>query len=370
MPTSHLPQVKRVLHADRVMHEQQLGLTWHAPSDDVFKLPEQLALDAAKKKRAAAAAKARAAKVEAGDDGEEEGEGAHLSDDHDHDHDHDQEENPFEQRLADPAYSVFLAQLTDETGFLIEAKVHRAIDAARRAEADEAAFLAAGGGAEGEAAATRLARDVVTETERNGDRLRAESVLRALGVTDAPAFDSLVANLTVEGADAAAEAGAGRDVAGVMVHPEEVILRLRGFMEGEQRAASGRAGRALRLLQSGGGASTGGGGTGGGTGGAPGHTRAPARTPGDGGVPRKTKEQLEQEFWERMSNVVGPKTYRVWGALEHSLSKYHKLLGSRQTALNDAHRLQGQNVELRALLNQYLSSKINDELQVPPTQVI
>jgi dynein regulatory complex protein 1 len=29
-----------------------------------------------------------------------------------------------------------------------------------------------------------------------------------------------------------------------------------------------------------------------------------------------------------------------------------------------------QNVELRALLNQYLSSKINDELQVPPTQVI
>ena len=85
---------------------------------------------------------------------------------------------------------------------------------------------------------------------------------------------------------------------------------------------------------------------------------------------KEEKEQLEEEFWERMANVVGPKTYRVWGALEHSLTKYHKMLGARQNALNDAHRLQGQNVELRALLNQYLSSKINEELQVPPTQVI
>jgi dynein regulatory complex protein 1 len=362
-------KVKRVLNADRVLHEQQMGLTWHAPSDDVFKPPEQLALDAAKKKRAAAAAAAKAAKAaaaaKAGEEGGEGGEGGEEGGEAGGEAEVDEadaeEENPFEQRLADPAYADFLAKLTDETGFLIEAKVHRAIDAARRAAAAAAAGAAAaaasaagGGGGEGEAAANRLMDAIAADTELQAERLKAESVLRALGVTDAPAFDSLVANLTVEGADAAAEAGAGRSIANVMVDPEEVILRLRGFVEGEQRAASGRAGKALRLLQ-------------GGAGGAPG---GGAKTPGDGGVPRKTKEQLEQEFWERMANVVGPKTYRVWGALEHSLTKYHKLLGSRQNALNDAHRLQGQNVELRALLNQYLSSKINEELQVPPTQVI
>ena len=32
--------------------------------------------------------------------------------------------------------------------------------------------------------------------------------------------------------------------------------------------------------------------------------------------------------------------------------------------------LQQQNGELKALLNQYLSSKINEDLHVPPTQVI
>ena len=49
---------------------------------------------------------------------------------------------------------------------------------------------------------------------------RAESVLRALGVTDAPAFDSLVANLTVEGADAAngeVSRGKGGDARGERV---------------------------------------------------------------------------------------------------------------------------------------------------------
>ena len=32
--------------------------------------------------------------------------------------------------------------------------------------------------------------------------------------------------------------------------------------------------------------------------------------------------------------------------------------------------LQQQNGELKALLNQYLSSRINEDLHVPPTQVI
>eukprot|EP00227_Mantoniella_beaufortii_P020533 CAMPEP_0197588540 /NCGR_PEP_ID=MMETSP1326-20131121/9790_1 /TAXON_ID=1155430 /ORGANISM="Genus nov. species nov., Strain RCC2288" /LENGTH=456 /DNA_ID=CAMNT_0043153381 /DNA_START=206 /DNA_END=1573 /DNA_ORIENTATION=+ len=58
-------KVRRVLSADRVLHEQQMGLLWHAPSDDVFKPPEQLALDIAKKKREAAKAAAKAAAKQA-----------------------------------------------------------------------------------------------------------------------------------------------------------------------------------------------------------------------------------------------------------------------------------------------------------------
>ena len=39
---------------------------------------------------------------------------------------------------------------------------------------------------------------------------------------------------------------------------------------------------------------------------------------------------------------------------------------SGETRWRVRNRLAEQNAELRALLNQYLSSKINDELQVPP----
>ena len=44
--------------------------------------------------------------------------------------------------------------------------------------------------------------------------------------------------------------------------------------------------------------------------------------------------------------------------------------GDRSGAIDSAVSLQKQNEELKALLDQYLSSRVNDELQVPPTHVI
>ena len=78
----------------------------------------------------------------------------------------------------------------------------------------------------------------------------------------------------------------------------------------------------------------------------------------------------EREFWERMSSIISEKTYRVWSALEKSLLKYDALLKSRGNLIGEVGDLQRQNEELKALLNQYLSSRINEDLHVPPTQVI
>jgi len=50
--------------------------------------------------------------------------------------------------------------------------------------------------------------------------------------------------------------------------------------------------------------------------------------------------------------------------------KYHQLLSNRGSLIGEVGDLQTQNSELKALLNQYLSSKINEDLHVPPTQVI
>jgi dynein regulatory complex protein 1 len=60
----------------------------------------------------------------------------------------------------------------------------------------------------------------------------------------------------------------------------------------------------------------------------------------------------------------------VWSALERGLERYREVLARRRDALDETRRLGEQNAELRALLNQYLSSQINAELQVPPTALV
>ena len=307
-------KVKRALDADRVLHEQHLGMVWHAPSEDVFKHPEQLALEQARKKRAAAAEAARAsAGEEAVSRHEDE---AALDDD-------DKEENPFEQRMADPAYGNYLATLVDVFFFLVDPKAQRAVDAAN-------ASVAEGTGASEE---ERLTVDAAVA------RLKAESVLKAMGVTDAPSFDGLASALTFDGADPVVHAGGGGDVAGIMLPSTDLVVAATKFAEAENIAKSGGGGGRNQTQPTG-------------------DESSPA--------PRKTKEQLEKEYWENMSNAVGEKNFRVWSQLERSMERYREMLMKRRDSLRDAESLREQNDELRGLLSQYLSSSVNDELMVPP----
>ena len=48
------------------------------------------------------------------------------------------------------------------------------------------------------------------------------------------------------------------------------------------------------------------------------------------------------------------------------MERYLEMLMKRRDSLRDAESLREQNDELRGLLNQYLSSSVNDELVVPP----
>ena len=71
-----------------------------------------------------------------------------------------------------------------------------------------------------------------------------------------------------------------------------------------------------------------------------------------------------------MANVIDPKMRRIWGCLEKNLQAYSKSLAGRQGALRDVQALGKENTELKILLSQYLGASINEELQVPPTQLI
>ena len=122
-----------------------------------------------------------------------------------------------------------------------------------------------------------------------------------------------------------------------LIHPNDAIKAIKAFVE-EHQAERARGGETVKTAK---------------------------REAGQEGTRRE-----EREFWERMASIISDKTFRVWSALEKSLHKYDALLKGRSGLITEVGDLQRQNGELKALLNQYLSSRINEDLHIPPTQVI
>jgi len=84
---------------------------------------------------------------------------------------------------------------------------------------------------------------------------------------------------------------------------------------------------------------------------------------------RKEKDAKEEKVvWEKLIQVLPDHTFRIWGVLDKSLSKYHDLLLDRQKLIEQTGELHNQNEELKNLLNQYF--QINHELIIPPTKMI
>jgi len=82
------------------------------------------------------------------------------------------------------------------------------------------------------------------------------------------------------------------------------------------------------------------------------------------------EKQTQKLFWERMTQVLTPQKLSVWKSLDKTLGQYYEMLVKRQNLIEETGLLNQQNEELKTLLNQYLQAGVNQELQVPPTQVI
>lgn len=155
----------------------------------------------------------------------------------------------------------------------------------------------------------------------------AEAVVGALGITDAADFDALVARLVDP-----ATLGTG-DEGAHLVDPETVVQRLKQFIEEELRSLPSRSRHPAQHLPT---------------------TRATRR------------DVYEQEYWERLGNVVSEKTCKVWRALYSAMQRYNALLEGRSQALSEMNQLQRQNEELRGLLETYGHSKQAAALIIPP----
>ena len=82
-----------------------------------------------------------------------------------------------------------------------------------------------------------------------------------------------------------------------------------------------------------------------------------------------SQELLDGGFWEQVASVLPKGHERVWSALLEGLEHYHVVLKSRAELIDKTDSLQQQNAELRLLLHQYMHSKVNQELQIPPSLV-
>lgn len=80
--------------------------------------------------------------------------------------------------------------------------------------------------------------------------------------------------------------------------------------------------------------------------------------------------QDEKKHWENLGNILSDKHLRVWKALERAFQLYYNLLQDRQNLVEETGVLHQQNEELKSLLQQYLQAGVNQELQVPPTQML
>jgi dynein regulatory complex protein 1 len=85
---------------------------------------------------------------------------------------------------------------------------------------------------------------------------------------------------------------------------------------------------------------------------------------------RARKKKKEIDFWHRLANVISERTSRVWAALEKDTRRYNALLEDRQATIDETTSLAQQNDELKVLLQEYLGSKINQDLVIPPTRLI
>ncbi|XP_035129491.1 dynein regulatory complex protein 1 isoform X1 [Callithrix jacchus] len=99
------------------------------------------------------------------------------------------------------------------------------------------------------------------------------------------------------------------------------------------------------------------------------------RKPRDSQAPLRVQKSVrsnskDSEYWRALTTVIPPSRLNLWDALYTALEKYHLVLTQRAKLLLENSSLEQQNTELQALLQQYLTSKINSELQVPPTQVL
>lgn len=311
--------VDQVLQADKIIHEQLLDLEWVAPTEDPFTMLQN---------GLTTKQFADTAGSEGNDDESNNGETSAPSGPHSL----LQGKNP---QVSVGKVRMMLELLASEAGFLVDAKVQSALPGM---SAEEQSVM------------------------------KADSILRSLGVTTEEDVAKLMTYFYKEEGPVGSELDSDDGFAqksqqrapamDLKVGPDDVIRVVKQFIEDRQEDA-GVTGVNLSAMRDAADDAL---------------NDQGDQTNGSSGMPggstRASKHDQLMAVWDQASTVISDKGDRVWKALEKGLQKYNDVLLERAELIDDVADLKGQNDELKGLLSQYLGAQVNDELLIPPTQLI
>ena len=324
-------QAREVVHADRTIHHQQLGLGWSEPEEVAS--PMAQAVVRARGKLSQATLYASQVLSQAGSSQGEglRGDGGEVSREREGEGEQEGEEIRVRTSSAIlasgqvyPPATVkrVLELLCEEAGFLLDDKLTRLLAPLEKEEQMmmklDSMFKALGIHTEEDI--QKLVRHFIVE-EREG-----EEYDHTRGDPESTTTEGTGTTVT-----------AGHDSTKVtLIHPNDVSLAIRHFIELRQAAS-----------------------------------KPSSLTPSTFGIlSTAQKELLDGSFWQQITGVLPEEHERVWDALLEGLEKYHSTLMSRSKCSEEIEVLKRQNSELRLLLQQYMHSRINEELEIPPTLML
>ncbi|ORZ32679.1 sperm tail-domain-containing protein [Catenaria anguillulae PL171] len=145
------------------------------------------------------------------------------------------------------------------------------------------------------------------------------------------------------------------DPAAMLIHPNQVTkVLMRYLKEKRGRTRGGEGGGANRQA------------------GLANDEDRPDTTTTDGVVPSNDMnvQQTVKEHWDQILAMLNSNRFKNWDTILSCMEAYHLLLGARHDLALEVSDLETQNDELKTLLREYMSADVNKSLQVPPSQVI
>ncbi|XP_075782059.1 dynein regulatory complex protein 1 [Pelodiscus sinensis] len=316
----------KALDADRVIHTQQLGLPWVEPDDwfldNVGPVVYRKTMKSASKLAQEVMALTESGRPEQEEEGRKEAAEAG-------------EEAKPPRHVSAKTVKLILELLCDESGFLIESKMLGLLQPLERQERSlmklDAIFAALGIDNEEDVYAlvdfflTFKAQQLASgQSEEGAAEEGAEGLAgAALKGEGGP---------TAQPEEGQAQRSSAPSPSSVLFHPDDVLKALTAFVRDVQRPREKRP-QAKKVLE-------------------------------------ERDNSKDSEYWEALAHVIPEPKLQVWEALEAALEKYHSVLSQRAKLLAEVGGLRHQNAELHMLLHQYLTSKVNEQLLIPPTHVM